>query len=280
MNPSPAPERKLLGGYPRPLQYERSQELHGVSGRRATRLATRAAIGDQAVGLEPISRLVRPKYPNGSTAKNYYSALKSLLVGLMDYGFIDAEPEQLLPANPFPMNGASTKSEMPLSPSEMQRLASALKADLVAIHHAPWFAGPNSEAMAVLLLLVAMRSGINTTPLIEITRDCLRPHPFMPDMMLVQTFKRRGKGAQTQSIRQTQLRDTQSAIPMDGVAVLRKALEMTDGLGSQGAGGDQRSGVALSFRAARWSDQIACLTPGTASAAIRAIVIRHGLSER
>lgn len=44
---------------------------------------------------------LRLKYPNGSTAKNYYSALKSLLVGLMDYGFIEAEPEQLFPANPF-----------------------------------------------------------------------------------------------------------------------------------------------------------------------------------
>lgn len=220
---------------------------------------------------------LRLKYPNGSTAKNYYSALKSLLVGLMDYGFIDAEPEQLLPANPFPMNGASTKSEMPLSPSEMQRLASALKADLVAIHHAR-FAGPNSEAMAVLLLLVAMRSGINTTPLIEITRDCLRPHPFMPDMMLVQTFKRRGKGAQTQSIRQTQLRDTQSAIPMDGVAVLRKALEMTDGLARRAPEAIKDRVWLYRFGQRGWSDQIACLTPGTASAAIRAIVIRHGLS--
>src|ERR1039458_8901342 len=45
------------------------------------------------------------KYPNGSTAKNYYSGLKSLLVSLMNYGFINAEPEKLLPANPFPKKG-------------------------------------------------------------------------------------------------------------------------------------------------------------------------------
>lgn len=220
---------------------------------------------------------LRLKYPNGSTAKNYYSALKSLLVGLMDYGFMDTASEKLIPANPFPMNGASTKAEMPLSPSEMQRLASALRADLVAIHH-DQFAGRDSEAIAVLILLIAMRSGINTTPLIEMTRDCLQPHPFMSSMMLVKTFKRRGKGAQAQSIRQTQLRDAQSLIPMDGVAVLKKALGMTDSL-AQSAPDPIKNRVWL-YRAGQqgWSDKITCMTPCTAAASIKAVVSRHGLS--
>jgi hypothetical protein len=71
---------------------------------------------------------LRLKYPNGSTAKNYYSAFKSVLVGLMDYGFIDQSHDVLLPANPFPMNGATTRGETSLSQAEMQRLAAALKA--------------------------------------------------------------------------------------------------------------------------------------------------------
>ena len=77
---------------------------------------------------------LRLKYPNGSTAKNYYSAFKSVVVGLMDYGFIDQPHEALLPANPFPMNGAVTRGETSLSQAEMQKLATALKADLIAIH--------------------------------------------------------------------------------------------------------------------------------------------------
>ena len=219
---------------------------------------------------------LRLKYPNGSTAKNYYSALKSLLVGLMDYGFINTAPEKLIPANPFPMNDAFTQAERSLSPSEMQRLASALKTDLVAIHR-DTFAGPDSEAIAVLMLLIAMRSGINTTPLVEMTRDCLRPHPFMPTMMLIQTFKRRGKGAQTHTIRQTQLRDVQSLIPMDGVAVLKKALEMTENL-AKSAPDPLKNRVWL-YRAGQqgWSHKITCMTPCMAATSIRAVVSRHGL---
>ena len=216
------------------------------------------------------------KFPNGATAKNYYSPLKSLLVGLIDYGFIEMEAEKLLPANPFPLNRASTRGALPLSPGEMQRLASALKEDLVAIHHNR-FAGPDSEAMVVLLLLVAMRSGINTTPLLEMTRDCLRPHPFMSSLMLVQTFKRRGKGAQSQSIRQTQLRDARSSIPMDGVAVLKKALEKTEGLVSSASETIKDRVWLYRFGQPGRSDKIACLSSATVSESIRATIARHGL---
>lgn len=64
------------------------------------------------MGPEDVARYIawlRLKYPNGSTAKNYYSAFKSVVVGLMDYGFIDNRHETLLPANPFPMNGAGMR---------------------------------------------------------------------------------------------------------------------------------------------------------------------------
>ena len=184
------------------------------------------------MGAADVSRYIawlKLKYPNGSTAKNYYSAFKSVMVGLMDYGFIDPHPEALLPANPFPMNGTRTRGEISLSQTEMQRLATALKADLIAIHHGR-FTGLESEAMVVLMLIIGMRSGINVTPLLEMKRDCLGPHPFMPNLMLVRTFKRRGKGAQSTSLRQTDIHDIAAPIPMDGVAVLKKVLELTQSL--------------------------------------------------
>lgn len=71
----------------------------------------------------------------------------------MDYGFIDQSHDVLLPANPFPMNGATTRGETPLSQSEMERLAAALKLDLIAIHHGG-FSGLDSEALVVLMLIV------------------------------------------------------------------------------------------------------------------------------
>ena len=55
------------------------------------------------MGAADVSRYIawlKLKYPNGSTAKNYYSAFKSVMVGLMDYGFIDPHPEALLSNRP------------------------------------------------------------------------------------------------------------------------------------------------------------------------------------
>jgi hypothetical protein len=220
---------------------------------------------------------LRLKYPNGSTAKNYYSAFKSVAVGLIDYGFIDLQPETLLPSNPFPMNGSATRGETPLSQVEMQRLATALKADLIAIHHGR-FDGLESEAIVVLMLIIGMRSGINVTPLLEMKRDCLEPHPFMPNLMLVRTFKRRGRGAQSTSLRQTHVHDLAAPIPMDGVAVLKKALEMTQSL-VPNATETMKDRVWLYRSAQRGQSkgQTLCLNMGSVYESTKAIVLRHGL---
>ena len=176
--------------------------------------------------LERYVSWLRLKYPNGSTAKNYYTSFKSLVVVLAEYGFIEVNLDDLLPLNPFPNNAQSTKDADPLTLGEMQRLIGALKSDLIAIHKGA-FLGNGAEAMAVLLLITAARSGINTTPLLEMKRDALQPHPFIPNLRLITTVKRRGKGAQSKTIRQTNLLDEYSAIPLDGVAVLNKALEIS-----------------------------------------------------
>lgn len=70
----------------------------------------------------------------------------------------------------------------------MQGLITALKSDLVAIHKG-LFSGNDAEAMTVLLLITAARSGINTTPLLEMSRDALQPHPFIPNLRLLNTVK-------------------------------------------------------------------------------------------
>ena len=220
---------------------------------------------------------LRLKYPNGSTAKNYYSAFKSVLVGLMDYGFIDQSHDVLLPANPFPMNGATTRGETPLSQSEMERLAAALKLDLIAIHHGG-FSGLDSEALVVLMLIIGMRSGINTTPLLEMKRDCLGPHPFMPNLMLVRTFKRRGKGAQLTSLRQTHIHDLAASIPMDGVAVLKMVLGMTQNLVAEAPDGiKDRVWLYRSSQRGDLKGQTLCLNMGRVHENTKAIVHRHGL---
>lgn len=216
------------------------------------------------------------RYPNGSTAKNCYAALKTVLTGLADYGLIHIALEDLLPANPFPKSEITLAGEKPLTPAEMERLSSAAKSDLIAIHQGR-FDGPDSEAMGVLILIIAMRTGINATPLMEMGRDCLKPHPFMPSLMLVHSIKRRGRGAQVQSIRQTALHDKQTTIRMDGVAVLRKAIELSESLVDLAP--DRLKNRIWLFRHGQpgRSQRVSCMNTGAASTAFRNFVKRHGL---
>ena len=191
--------------------------------------------------------------------------------------FIDQQHETLLPANPFPMNGTVTRGETSLSQAEMQKLATALKADLIAIHHGR-FDSLESEAIVVLILIISMRSGINTTPLLEMKRDCLGPHPFMSNLMLVRTIKRRGKGAQSTSLRQTYIHDLAASIPMDGVAVLKKALEMTQVLVlSAPEAIKDRVWLYRSSQRGHSKGQTLCLNMGRVHESTKAIVKRHGL---
>ncbi|WP_273662172.1 hypothetical protein O0081_09755 [Pseudomonas aeruginosa] len=221
---------------------------------------------------------LRLKYPNGSTAKNYYTSFKSLVVVLAEYGFIEVNLDDLLPLNPFPNNSQSTKDADPLTLGEMQRLIGALKSDLIAIHKGT-FLGNGAEAMAVLLLITAARSGINTTPLLEMKRDALQPHPFIPNLRLITTVKRRGKGAQSKTIRQTNLLDEYSAIPLDGVAVLNKALEISKPLVALAP--DEISSCVWLYRSGQpgRSNDIVTLTPGALYVTAKSICERHALQD-
>lgn len=218
------------------------------------------------------------KYPNGATAKNYYSSFKSLILLLAEYGFIDGDIREQLPSIPFPNNAQKTTGADPFSMGEMQRLMSALKQDLIAIHKGE-FIGNGAETMSVLLLIIAARSGINTTPLLEMSRDALQPHPFMPNLQLINTVKRRGKGSQLKTIRQTNLLDKYSAIPLDGVSVLNKALEISAPLVILSS--EDISSYVWLYRSGQpgGANKIVVLTAGALSLCTKSICKRHNLKD-
>lgn len=227
--------------------------------------------------LERFISWLKLKYPNGSTAKNYYTSFRSLLNFLIEYGFVENAAEELFPPNPFPNNDERTKDASPLSMGEMQRLIKALKLDLVSIHKGT-FQGNNAECMTVMLLITAARSGVNTTPLLEMHRDALQPHPFIPSLRLINTVKRRGKGAQTKTIRQADVLDKYNAISLDGVAVLNKALEMSESLVKLAP--DEISSYVWLYRSGQRGalNNIVALTSGTLNVTIKKFCKRHALN--
>ncbi|MVW72776.1 hypothetical protein [Bordetella sp. 15P40C-2] len=171
---------------------------------------------------------LKKRYPEGTSAATVYGHIRPLLEWMIDQRLIAAESSTLFPTHPFGVRRPK-KAPQPMSQAEIKRLADALKTDLVAIHKGR-FQGPDSEALTVAFLVVAMRTGINTTPLLEASRSCLEVNPLMPNTMLLRTFKRRGGGSQTQTLRTPKTTQTDVVVPMDGVGVLKGVLARTEAL--------------------------------------------------
>lgn len=154
--------------------------------------------------------------------RNVYALTKCVLVEMIRLQLVSADPS-IFPANPYPRASAHVKGQTPFSMDERRQLVGALKHELIAIHRGN-FGGSDCEALVVYALALCLRTGLNTIPLIDLSRDCLRNHPLRSNMrMLVHTKWR------SHSVVHTQIgtADTQTGITGDGVALLGIVLKRT-----------------------------------------------------
>lgn len=232
-------------------------------------------------GLKPehIKRFVewlRLKYPFRTSAHSTYAQVKPMLIAICDLGQGPARSDGLFPIKAFANRIGLRQSPTALTQAEIFRLAHALKMDLIAIHRGE-FMGPDSEALTVSFLVIALRTGINTTPLLEAARDCLAPNPFMPNMMVMRTFKRRGKGHQANPLRKTKDDLGTSVVPMDGVAILQGVIARTEQLVAT-APPNLRDRIWLyRSRSRRAQGVMFALSQNSLQAGIQKFVERHGL---
>jgi hypothetical protein len=162
------------------------------------------------------------------TQKQKYILIKSLLLGMSSRGLVPLNTES------FPISLATdgwktSNSEKAFSGIERSLLAEAIRKDVISIHHND-FSGNDCDTLTIYILAIALRTGMNTTPLLELTRTALGPHPFMPNMRILSSFKRRGYSTNLKSIRKTENLDNPTSVPMDGVALYEKALALTSPL--------------------------------------------------
>ena len=218
---------------------------------------------------------LKGKY-SAKTARNYYKATRSVLLAMMDLGLITGEPDEFFTRNPFPGSTKAdpTRQEIPLSQGELERLVAALKKDLISLHRQT-FDASNMQAISVYLLVIAIRTGGNPTPVLELARGALRPH-LVPGMMRLDLVKYRGANTYSQALRSSETAyDAILSVPMDGVAVLTKVLEATKELAAQ-ADATIQDRVWL-YRPERGGNPILCLNQVRLERGIAAIVRRHNL---
>lgn len=159
-----------------------------------------------------------------STQKGTYSHVKAVLKGLARRGVIPRD-RNLFPAAVFRGTRRDIEGETPFSQAERAQLAEALRTDVIALHHRPNEFG-DSDALVIYALALCLRTGLNTTPMLELGRDALSRHPFFPKMGLLTSFKRRNHRAHSTSLAGESIRDT-AAVPVDAVALFNKLLERT-----------------------------------------------------
>lgn len=124
-----------------------------------------------------------------ATTRHNYQAVKATLLVMFNLALIPGESHRFFRRGVFGRNPESSTTS--ISEAEQERLASAIKDDLSAIHHGRLRVSMR-ELQALRLLVIAHRMGHNRTPLLELERDSMRPG-LLPGTIQIQTIKQRSK---------------------------------------------------------------------------------------
>ncbi|TAK82663.1 MAG: hypothetical protein EPO09_21505 [Aquabacterium sp.] len=213
------------------------------------------------------------------TRSNHYASIKTVIFGMIDRGSIRLAKSDF-PINPFTENEVcgeiKTQAHTHLSGSERASLVHAIKQDLIAIHKKK-FTGNDIDELTVYLLGIAIRTGTNSTPLLELERDALGPHPFIPNQRLLRTTKRRNGAIQQSAIRQTKTHETPITFPMDGIAIFEMALKKTSYL-SDRAPHPEKNRVWIHITPSKDdSHKVTTLNIKELSKGIKTLIDRHDL---
>ena len=158
---------------------------------------------------------LKTNYPNGNSDKIKYDAIKSILVKMQSMDWISGVA---FPKNPFPNSNRKQKGQTAFSKAERKRLAYALREDVNAIlsKDEPL----TGYELSILVCAIALRSGMNTTPLLEMTTDSVQEHPLKENRKLLVLYKRRGNATKIQVLRhQRKVENVQTVLADVGIMI-------------------------------------------------------------
>lgn len=169
-----------------------------------------------------------------STQNARYSFTKPVLKALGRRGLISIihqGDERTFPKNPFPNIHRNIKGSTPLSRKERQAFNSAVKTAVMPLFKDD--VDVTCEMLTYALLIVALHTGRNTTPLLEMVPDCLRSHPKENVWFLV-LWKRRGHNTSKVALRADTPSDktieSMPSVKLPVARLIRRVIELAERL--------------------------------------------------
>jgi hypothetical protein len=211
--------------------------------------------------------------------RTYYTSVKSVLTSLGRRGLIvlvTTGDDATFPVNPFPNSNRKHKGETPLPRWQRQTLSKALKQTIQPIWRED--AQLTADLLVSVMLVVALHTGRNTTPLLELERNCLRPHPKDNTAFLV-LWKRRGHTSSKVTLRKDTVRGVESTptVRVNVERLIQRVLELSEPLCAS-APDDLKNRVWLyRARGSRNYGDVSVLTDGTLQKAIQKLVKENNL---
>jgi hypothetical protein len=204
---------------------------------------------------------------------NTYSWVKRSLVLLFRMKLVTGDPKDFFPTHPFPHAFGVASQHEAFSEAELTRLAKAIKADLVDVHHGRLELRP-SEVIAGRYLIVAMRTGGNVTPLFELSRHAIRPG-LIPGTRVASVLKHRAKKG-IGLLLTGQVREECVYVPADSVAVLDRTLRETAHLVDEAAPA-LKDRIWLFRSVGPNKGEVRCLAIDSLGSAVESLVKRRAL---
>jgi hypothetical protein len=216
------------------------------------------------------------------TQKKRYDNVKPLLAAIGKRGLfpiVVAGDDRTFPANPFPNSAQHVKGAKPLSRKERKAFTAAVKTAVM-----PLFSRDvevTSELLAYALLVVALHTGRNTTPLLEMVPDCLRPHPKENTMFLV-LWKRRGHNTSKVALRADAGGKGIEAMPgvkWPVVRLIQRVIELAEPLRAKAP--EHLADRVWLYRKCRTADagEVTALGPAAIEKFSRKLVANYGLTD-
>lgn len=256
-------------------------------------LVIHSAAHERSLGLSDINRAVMDGYlrflrDEGlgvSSQRHYYSTTKSLLTTLAARGIVSlvlTGDDSTFPASPFPNCGRRSKGgARPLARAERQAFIAAVKTAVMPLFDDDVILTSNLIGWA--LLVVALHTGRNKTPLIELERDCVIPHPRDKTCFL-RLFKRRGyttqKVALQADLTQNRVIESLPTVRPTVLRLIRRVIELTEPLVAEAPVRLKNRLWLFRYRHSTGGGQVTAMNEASLSYAIQSLVDKYQLKDR